>query len=482
MKSIKVVILGAAMSFAATQAIASIGWSTYSLTTGSSGRNVSPAAMAEDASGYVYVLGTAWGGSTSQNMVVMKFDPSTGSLISSQELGGVNSESGFDIKVGPDGNIYVLGLYQSTQLYTLCLSSSLSVIWQNWTTPPNTWGTSSSSTYPYRLAIGGTASTPIVYATAQIQIGNGTYFLGNDTHAKGVYFAKFNSSGSVVTSGTWAGTGNDNLRGAFPISNGLLFETYSTGGASPQMILSKIDGSTGANSWSDFLYAAVNSSEVGGQCTAVGDWIYSGFTGKDSTGLQSRESACGLNCSRTSAPGILGWNPYGYHLMTPYTSTNQSISATYGTTYWNGSQVSLGYGSYVSGSTTYYGSWIRYVGIGDNSAWIIDSSTSTSSSAQADFATPSNSYRGFDGCDGRVMGFCRETVSTSTSQFDIVSYKLVSGTPSKATDTEVFPSGYTLDTNPACQVLASKVSNSLYVMQPVTNGTDSKVGLVKVTR
>ncbi len=468
--SLKTFALAAAI---AASAYSQADWSAYSLT--STGAEMVPKAMTEDDSGNVYVIGTTPGGNG--NICVQKFS-STGTLTTSAEFGnGTDSEEGFDIAYGADGNLYLLGRSGSA-LWTQCITTGLSSVWQD-TITTTTPGGSTSPNVPYRIAMGGNAGSPIFYATAQVrETLGGTINLNQASAAKAVFVAKKVSGGTASTA-TWNLSGTpDNLYGAYAISNGLALVTdskyaYSSsfGSSSVSRVqYTKFDSSL-SFSWTT-PSGTVDPNSNNHQDSLSQSWmkddvVYTSFTQgtiDPVTTDYQLDSTIGMDCSGGSAGSWIP-SPTSYHRPGYVTANPNRWSVGLGVRYWNDHWVAAGNGAYVSltsdGDTfpTYYGSWIRDVASGDSGG--LEFGILNTSGSSLDVYKPEQNQRSFDAVNGK--GICLSRFIDQT-HFYSWGYK-----SSVNTATNTITSGYSIDFNR--QTMASHVSDRFYVLLDVYNGS-----------
>ena len=472
--TIKTLALAAAIT---ASAYSQADWSTYSLTSTSAG--MAPMAMTEDDSGYVYVVGNTPGGNG--NICVQKFDTS-GSLVTSAEFGNGNDlEEGFDIQFGPDGNLYFLGRTGSA-LWVECINTSLSSIWQKTITTTTPTG-STSPNLPYRIAMGGSAGTPICYATTHVrETLGGTVDLTSLGSPKAVFVAKIVSGGTPTTA-TWNGSISgtpDNLYGAHAISNGLALVTdskyaYSSGFGSStvsRVQYTKFDSSLSL-AWSTPTGTvdpnANNHLDIPSQTMMIDDKVYTSFSTVTIDPVSSDyglDCNIGMDCSGGSAGSWLPSPNTSYH-RTGYVTGPNVASWGGGTGYWQSQVVSVGWGHYLSsvfdGDTypTYYGSWIRQVASADGGS-ILDGILNTTGSSFDKFR-PDQNQRCFSAANGHLAGLARLTDST---HFYYLTDKVSAGS---ATGTATLTSGYATDQ--IRQVMASRNSNRVYILLDVYNSS-----------
>lgn len=463
-------------------------WATYSLTGTSA--NVTPAAMAEDGDGYIYVVGTTPG--SNKNIVVMKFT-SAGALSLSQEIGTGEVEEGFDIAVGPDGKIYVLGRYKDNTtpdnptLLVTCLTTSLSTSWQYPVTAYMINGvTESSEVLPYRIVTGGTSQAPFCYVTAQVKESLFQFGvdLKNPATEKGVMYAKVTSAG-VSWQGVWDGnTGDpDNLFGTHAVSNGLAIVTstvVNAGGTDrPRAYFVKVN-SSGAVSWDEepTITGASNGNHYLAQTTAHGDEVYVSFQLTPVSGTDIWDALVGVDCSATSAPST--WMEDKYRRYSPGLTqlhTNKGL----GVGYWNSAIIGVGYGYLTAGgiedppvTDPEFSSWVREM---FGSPVYFDEGVDSAMGLLADRYVPNPNQRCFDAYDGRLFGLARGLTSTT---FRTLTYN---GTRDEQTTT--LTGGYStnggIGNGHPLQVLASKNTDSMYVLVNVIN-SDERVALFKYDR
>jgi hypothetical protein len=452
-------------------------WSTYSLT--GTDADVTPAAMAEDGDGYIYVVGTTPG--SNKNIVVMKFT-SAGALSLSQEIGTGEVEEGFDIAIGPDGKVYVLGRYKDNTtpdnptLLVTCLTTSLSTSWQHHVTAYMIDGvTESSEVLPYRIVTGGTSQSPFCYVTAQIK--ESTFGFGIDlkdpASAKGIMYAKV-ASGGVSWQGVWDGnTGDpDNLFGTHAVSNGLAIVTstiVNSGGTDYKRTHYVKVNSSGAVSWAapPTISTPGDGTHNLAQTTVHGDEVYASFQ-LTTSGSGVYDCLVGVDCSATSTPST--WIVDAYRYFVPGLSqlhTNMGL----GVGYWNNTIIGVGYGWLSPGGTSSnpldpsdYASWVRELG-----GSTFDFGFDQVNGLVAHRYVPTPNQRCFDAYNGRLFGLARGLTTTS--------FRTLTYDGSRDELTTNLAGGYStnagIGNGSPLQVLAGKNTDSMYVLLNVlTSGTE----------
>ena len=150
--------------------------------------------VAVDSSGNIYVTGGIQGGSGSDDVIILKFDPS-GEVLWQKSWGGTHFDYGGGVIVDSYGDIYVTGSTESfgsgpESLFLLKLNSSGSLIWQK------DWGPN----YPKFATGEGIAidSSGSIYVT-----GYYSFSIPDPDNVLDILLLKFDSSGNLMWQRTW---------------------------------------------------------------------------------------------------------------------------------------------------------------------------------------------------------------------------------------------------------------------------------------
>jgi uncharacterized delta-60 repeat protein len=198
--------------------------------------------VAIDASGSIFVTGeTISFGAGSDDVLLLKFNSTDGSLLWQRTWGGSSNDLGHGVVVDSSGNVYVTGSTNSfgagaADILLLKFNSTGSLLWQT------TWGGSSDD--------GGRGVA--IDASGNIYITGETYSFGAGAPTyDDVVFLKFDSSGGLLWQRTWGGGGDDVGTGVAVDSSKNIYVTgytFSYGTGSDDVSLLKFN-STGSLLW-----------------------------------------------------------------------------------------------------------------------------------------------------------------------------------------------------------------------------------------
>lgn len=471
MTKFKKISILAAMLLAGAAYSQTKAWEQDSILTGT-GLNVSAVAMTEDSSGYLYVVGTRQQTSSSKkNVVVLKINPSNGSLIASQELGGSDVEIGYDIKFY-SSYIYVLGQYDADngansqqKLFVVKLNTSLQTQWQNWAQPGTT------SCVPYRLDVAANGSGLNIFACGTV---------GNS-----VFAAKFDDTNSgSPSSTTFAPTGSGStanpLFGAYAFDNGFVVVTESkdpSATANGKIYYSKLDTSLSSQWTTSPITTPSNTHNTLFHSMNLEGTIYTssgairpfGFQNQIDWDFCASGSGTGSSAPSLTANNFSHLNPAGFGGI-----NNQGL----GVVYWNSSVVSVGRwtiggGSASSDDPNVYGSYLRTLGGTE-----VDVTVAANGDDDKMFV-PENNQRSVD-ANSSILALAR---GTGTNQYWLLTEKgsISSYTRNSSHTKTLATSGYSLLNGKVTQVFCSKVNTTdAYVLMTTVDGSGNQyVGLVK---
>ncbi|WP_417316677.1 SBBP repeat-containing protein [Emcibacter sp.] len=230
----------------------------------------SPASLAIDASGNVYVTGEisgAYNGSVTagggQDAYVMQLDSTTGAVAQVAQFGGAGTETGQAIAIDADGNVLVASEEDGQAVIRTFdandLSSQLS---------SHVVGDLAGGEISDIVIDGGSVYLAGTSSSASFS-GGGAVVAANSGGRDGFVISLANSAGNLSANWTtFLGTGATDSIEDLTVANGSIFVAGTTGGALPgdtksgytDAFAAKINGSTGATDWVQQVGAAESLS------------------------------------------------------------------------------------------------------------------------------------------------------------------------------------------------------------------------------